>query len=210
MGLTVHYDLTFSGAASKAKAKLQEFRALASKIAKVGSLVEYKGEASDFNNARNDHPNRWMLIQASGHFQFTHNGTHHGSVSPLHMIAFSTDPGENCEPANFGLCKFPATVERFGKKIRTGLGTGWHWSSFCKTCYSTDFLKSHVLVITLLDLAQQMGLLKKVMDEGDYWPNRNLEELAKEGGASLEQVAAMAGALKDMASKLGQAVQSPV
>ena len=33
----------------------------------------------------------------------------HYRVKPKHVIAFTTDPGEGCEQANFGLCLYPAT-----------------------------------------------------------------------------------------------------
>ena len=31
-------------------------------------------------------------------------------MKPKHIIAFTADPGEECEPANFGLCLYPAII----------------------------------------------------------------------------------------------------
>lgn len=63
------------------------------------------------------------------------------------------------------------------RKIKTGLGTGWRYSSFCKTQYASEpasgglanFLKCHISVITLLDRIAKLPTVKvEVCDEGKY------------------------------------------
>src|SRR6185369_17210109 len=91
---------------------------------------------------------------------------------PQQVIGFCTVPGDGCEAANFGLCRYPATntvrdprqPELF-QTIRTRLA-GWRWSSFCKTVYASNpefggvenFLRCHLSIVRLLDRAQELGL----------------------------------------------------
>ncbi len=133
------------------------------------------------------------------------------SVPPAHVIAFSTIPGAGSEPANFGLCRYPATIgvrgfvgDRRLRRVRNKLG-GWRWCSFCKTQYASNpkwgglrnFLRCHVTLVTLLDHAKLLGLLDGVNDEGDYWQKRDVAELASEVGRWNVLVAGFAGRLKD-------------
>ena len=47
----------------------------------------------------------WLLIQAG---QYVNDPRDEGyRVAPTHVIAFSTWPGQGCEEANFGLCRYP-------------------------------------------------------------------------------------------------------
>ncbi len=63
------------------------------------------------------------------------------------------------------------------RKIKTGLGTGWRYSTFCKTQYASDpecggipnFIRCHLSVIHLLDRIAELPTLKiEVQDEGKY------------------------------------------
>jgi len=137
-------------------------------------------------------------------------------------------PGAGSEPANFGLCRYPAQIEVEGqeayvpgegfvrpkRRVRTGL-TGWQWSSFCKTQYASDpncggmqnFLRCHLAVIKLLDRAKELGILAGVSDEGEFWDKRDIPALAREVGDWNEAIAAFAGQMKDW---LGDDVQSAI
>ena len=42
-------------------------------------------------------------------------------VPPTQLIAFSVTPAKGSEPANFGLCRYPAKVEVDGWRLPTGL-----------------------------------------------------------------------------------------
>ena len=132
-------------------------------------------------------------------------------MTPTHVIAFSTWPGKGCEPANVGLCRYPATIEvddpacrSVRCKIRTGL-RGWRWNSFCKTEYARDpacggtsnFLRCHLAVVRMLDYAHELDLTPSVHDESDYWQTRDIVALARRMGGWNEKIAAWAGQLTD-------------
>jgi hypothetical protein len=131
-------------------------------------------------------------------------------VRPTNIIAFETEPGDGCEQANFGLCRFPSHVSHpeLGM-VQTDLD-GWSWHSFCKTHYASDprcgglpnFLRCHLGVVALLDEAQRLGILGEVSDEGDFWETRSLERLTKEIGDQSAMLAGFLGVLKDA---MGQA-----
>ena len=115
-------------------------RALDLPFAEVGEIVELKGDACDYQTYDRDDPLRWLAIQAGGWLE--REGINY-KVMPKHVIAFSTDPGEGCEQANFGLCLYPAVLDitdpktGLARKLRTGL-KGWCWSSFCKSQYASS------------------------------------------------------------------------
>lgn len=142
-------------------------------------------------------------------------------VRPQHIIAFSTKPGQGCEPANFGLCRYPGEVSDpgFGKH-KTKL-KGWSWDSFCKTHYASDprcgglpnFLRCHLGVVALLDEAQRLGCLAKVSDEGEFWETRSLERLTEEISEQSAMLAGFLGVLKDAAGQApggSSAVEAPI
>lgn len=217
MGLTIHYRLQSEARIARQARQLVEQlhkRALDLPFAEVEQVVELTGDACDCEKRDRDNPHRWLLIQAGQYIE--REGIHY-HVDPKHVIAFSTDPGEGCEQANFGLCLYPAVINitdpRTGqpRKLRTGL-KGWCWSSFCKTQYATQngvehFLRCHLTVIRLLDHAKELGILADVSDEGDFWEKRDIRALAKEVGSWNESMAALVGQLKDL---FGDDLQAPI
>ena len=82
---------------------------------------------------------------------------------------------------------------------------GWSWKSFSKTQYASNpecggvenFLRCHLTVVSLLDHAAKLGVLRKVSDESGFWQNRNVEALAKEVGEWNAQIAGFVGQFKD-------------
>jgi hypothetical protein len=125
---------------------------------------------------------------------------------PTHVIAFRTWPGEGCEAANFGLCRYPAeVVTADGRRIPTDL-PGWTWQSFCKTQYASNpdcggvenFFRCHLSVVGLLDHAIKLGLSADVTDESGFYEDRNVEELAAEVVRWNKGIAAFTGELKDL------------
>ena len=215
MGLTIHYNLCSSTRSPKKAHELVarlRGRALDLPFERVDDLIELSGPTCDHKQYDREHPSRWLLIQAG---QFVDDPQHQGysyTVTPIHVIAFSTWPGEGCEEANFGLCRYPATIEvddpvrcwRRGT-IRTGL-SGWRWGSFCKTQYASNqdcggvanFLRCHLSVVKMLDHARELGLLQSVSDEGDYWEKRDVAALAREVGSWNVMIAQQVGRLKDL------------
>src|SRR5436309_74451 len=79
----------------------------------VGGIVEFKGNECDWNHRAKDDPYRWLLIQARTDLALpvTPAERRRGvrremDVLPLHVVAFETEPGDGCESANFGLCRY--------------------------------------------------------------------------------------------------------
>src|SRR5688572_16989608 len=121
MGLTIHYSLQHkSHSVREVRSIVEQLRqrALDLPFHSVGDIAELKGEAADFNQVDQDDPQRWLLIQSSQHVSFpVGNGSEYSyTVSPSHVIASEALPGDGCEPANIGLCKYPGSFnDRHGK-----------------------------------------------------------------------------------------------
>ena len=215
MGLTIHYSLCSSTRSpNKARKLLSRLRgwALDLPFERVDDLIELSGPECDYQQYDQEHPNRWLLIQAGQHVDDPRRKGYSYRATPIHVIAFSTWPGKGCEEANFGLCRYPAAIEvndpvqRWQRrKIRTGLG-GWCWGSFCKTQYASNpncggvanFLRCHLTVVKMLDHARELGLVPSVSDEGNYWEKRDVAALAREVGDWNVIIARQVGQLKDL------------
>ena len=215
MGLTIHYSLRSNLPKPKqARILVAALRRRAQDLPfdSVGEIIERSGPECDFKKCGDDDPHRWLLIQAGQYVELPGSeGRYSFSVAPTELIAFETFPGPGCEPANLGLCRYPAVIEvddpehRGSKRrLRTKL-SGWRWSSFCKTQYAsnleaggvTNFLRCHLAVVRLLDYAKQINILDNVHDEGEFWENRDVKMLSQQVGHWNETVAAEFGKLKD-------------
>ena len=223
MGLTIHYSLqSKTRSISKVRKLIADLRqrALDLPFAEVSDVVELSGEECNYDSYSQDDPRRWLLIQAGSHVHPPDDDRLTYQVAPEQLIAFETLPGDGCEPANFGLCKYPAFIEvevpGTGRKrrIRTKL-SGWSWSSFCKTQYASNpecggtenFLRCHLAVVKMLDHANAIGILADVSDEGDFWTNRDMKSLAQEAGQWNVSMAGFVGQLKDL---FGDDFESPI
>ena len=223
MGLTIHYSLqSKTRSISKVRKLIADLRqrALDLPFAEVSDVVELSGKECNYDSYSQDDPNRWLLIQAGSHVHPPDDDRLTYQVAPEQLIAFETLPGDGCEPANFGLCKYPAFIEvevpGTGRKrrIRTKL-SGWSWSSFCKTQYASNpecggtenFLRCHLAVVKMLDHANAIGILADVSDEGDFWTNRDMKSLAQEVGQWNVSMAGFVGQLKDL---FGDDFESPI
>jgi hypothetical protein len=230
MGLTIHYQLTTTtGDEAHARKLVQQLRqaALDLPFQHVGEIIELRGDQCDYKQRADNDPHRWLLIQAGAFIALPvtpaerRRGVRRDmDVRPLHVISFSTKPGQGCEQANFGLCQYPGEVSdaEFGRH-QTKL-KGWSWHSFCKTHYASDprcgglpnFLRCHLGVVALLDEAQRLGILGTVSDEGDFWETRSLERLTQEIGEQSAMLAGLLGALKDAMGHApgGGTVEAPI
>lgn len=220
MGLTIHYGFTTTlTKEDEVHTLVETVRQVARDLPfkEVDDLVEFQGQDCDYQNSGTDDPYRWLKIQA-GHY--VREGYR---VNPLHIICFSTWPGEGCEEANLGLCRNPkefACPSERGATRRQATGLyGWRWSSCCKTQYASDpacggvenFLRCHLCIVRLLDFIRKTGLGEvEVQDEGGYWEHRDLEKLAREVGQWNEEIAAVAGQLKDAVGNTGVTVESAI
>ncbi|MGA2662237.1 MAG: hypothetical protein ABSH34_32555 [Verrucomicrobiota bacterium] len=223
MGLTIHYKLRALGGEARALRLVQALRqaALDLPFKWVGPIENVRGQQCRFEDRPRDDRSRWLLIGATKWIEVREKApdgagnilTSH-QITPLHVIGFEADPGDGCETARIGLCRYPATVSTPKGPLKTKL-PGWRWSSFCKTQYASNpdcggvenFLRCHLLVIAMLDKAKAAGCLGEVDDEGGFWENRDLRALVREVGEWNEQIAAGVGRLKDL---LGPGVLSEI
>ncbi len=224
MGLTIHYSLSAKGDEAQARRIIQALHQTAQLLPfeELGQIVKVSGQQCDFKKRPQNDSLRWLFIQAVGSVEF-HPQVRQKETStwfdvpPSTLIAFETWPGEGCESANFGLCRYPPVIETGYGLLKTGLA-GWRWSSFCKTQYASNpncggaahFLKCHLSVIAMLDRAKQLGCLDGVSDEGHFWEKRDLSALLREIGSWNELLAAFGGKLKDFLADNPVVLQSTI
>lgn len=225
MGLTLHYTLKAQGSDAQARKLITALHQAAADLPfkELGNLIDLAGEDCNFERRRQDDPLRWLLVQAqesviikdASHSPHGVICERHCRVTPNRVLGFTAWPGEGCEEANFGLCRYPATFTApDGRTQKTRLA-GWHWSSFCKTQYASNpecggvanFLRCHLTVIAMLDKAKALGCLADASDEGGFWLKRDVPALVQEIGSWNEMIAAFGGKLKDV---LGEGVQSAI
>lgn len=213
MGLTIHYSFDSAerdaASARRLVTRLQR-RATELPFKSVDEVIELTANPDDPVDLSDDPRLGWLLIQAT---RFLLDGNEVAAeVDPTHVIAFSTLPGPGSEPASFGLCRYPATaIGRDGNTIDTGLATGWHWQSFCKTQYASNpthggtdhFVRCHTAIISVLDEARSLGILSDVTDEGGYWERRDPVALGQEVERWNGLIAGFTGALKDQLGNVG-------
>ncbi|RMH70738.1 MAG: hypothetical protein D6675_08455 [Gemmatimonadetes bacterium] len=209
MGLSIHYQFKLdTDLVDNACVVVEQLRDIAAGLPfrHVTEVIHLQGEQCD--------PDRrdaftWLKVQAQ--FYLPHGG-HYLKVAPDQLIGFAADPGEGSEKAHFGLCRYPQTVTVADETIATGLD-GWQWQSACKTQYASDpryggspnFLQAHLLVVAVLDVAQKLGILQHVDDEGGYWEHRDSEQLVEKVHHYNQLVAGMVGALSDAGQDVGLA-----
>lgn len=184
MGLTIHYELGYGGQSPEEVLEKLRQKALDMPVKEVSNRVIHlkKGEIAIYLSHRDKNEHTWALIQATAYVQV---GNISIGVPPMEVYFFSVWPGEECEEANFGLARYPATITYGGRIIPTGIGGGWRWRSFCKTQYASNvsaehFLKCHVSVCSLLKEAEKIGILKRVNDEGHFWEQWDYDALVRE------------------------------
>jgi hypothetical protein len=137
-------------------------------------------------------------------------------IPPLRGYGFVLYPGPECEPAVFGLCRYPASIKLDdGTTLRTRLHR-WRLHSCCKTQYADiqgwdHFLACHRLVISAALVWKRLGCDVKIIDEGHYWPGRSVKVLRKNLATYNHLIAGLGGALKDAADpENGDSVGSPI
>jgi hypothetical protein len=214
MGLTIHYNLSTDLKKPKDIRQLVETIrqfALDLPFKNVGELKEFADE--DPHDSADD-VERWLRSQAEGHVES--NGNYY-SVPARRTFAFSTWPGDGSEAANFGFSLFPAFINRGNEKRLATKLRGWQWGSFCKTQYASNpryggvpnFIRSHLLVVKVLDFISQTGLAQvEVSDEGGFWEQRDLKALVQEVGDWNELLAGFTKELRQKAATNGQALEA--
>jgi len=153
MGLTIHYSLKSNQ--ENAEQTVHKMRQLALDLPfeQVGEIVDLKGKQCDTEARRAELQNAdgksqslfWLLLQAEKPVQCPWNKRISRTINPTRIIGFDTWPGPGSEPANFGLCLYPAEIEweytpqddqRFQSAQKNGFD--WHrfdwrkWDRHCK------------------------------------------------------------------------------
>ena len=142
MGLTIHYNLKYKG--NNPEQIVYKMRQIAMDLPfeSVGNVYDVVGDECNYNNCK-DETLRWLLIQANESVTFPWNKRLSRDVKPKKVIAFTTYPGDGCEPANFGLCLFPTEVEleyklKDDEKFQSQKNGCFHefdykkWDRYCK------------------------------------------------------------------------------
>jgi len=124
---------------------------------------------------------------------------------------FIVSPGDECEPAAFGVARTPPYDRHWCHQYGP---LGWWWHSVTKTQYASvvsaeHFVRCHSVVVTLLDAARELGFEVQVFDEGGYWESRDADRLLAHVDRMNRLVAGLAGAVHD---RLGRdhSVEAPI
>jgi hypothetical protein len=156
---------------------------------------------------------RWLLVQDGASVAIDPVNPDEGSVSvdPIAVVGFTAYAGEECEPMNCFLARYPEQARVGPNLVRPGI-KGWRGSSFAKTQYASTvaaqhFLKCHLTITAALDAAKAAGLLDSVLDEGCFWDDRNVEKLLTTVGRWNAMMAAFVGGL-DLAT--GEGLAAPI
>ncbi len=137
-------------------------------------------------------------------------------VEPITGWCFAVTVGRDCEPAVFGLGRYPSTVEDGDRRRRTGLGGVWRFRGACKTQYASMHGRAHLLnchraVLDLALLWQVFGAEVEIVDEGEFHTTHDADELFRRTDFVNRVTAGLAGALKDEAEERGAPpIKSPI
>lgn len=137
-------------------------------------------------------------------------------VEPIAGWCFAVTVGRDCEPATFGLGRYPSTVEDGDHRRRTGLGGVWRFRGACKTQYASMHGRDHLLnchraVLDLALLWRDAGAEVEIVDEGELHTTQDPDELFRRTDFVNRVTAGLAGALKDDAEERGEPpIKSPI
>lgn len=130
---------------------------------------------------------------------------------PEKIYSFVVWWGEGCESTEIALATHEGFAWGHGKRIKSPFKPGvWRGRSFTKTTYATHPVSAHLAVVALLDEAKRLGILKRVSDEGDYWKNRDLSELAKNFSSDHVMLAAFAERMTSLLSDTDMTMVAPI
>ena len=227
MGLTIHYNLEFTGSEEQVLEILQKAKHKAENLAfeNVDDIKNFDGlDIERILETREPKEDVWALIQAGGYVRekMKDGGQRHHDFNADKAMILSTWPGQGCEQANFGFCKYPDKIKirkldfkQVERSTRKKPNT-WYWGSFCKTQYASNvsiqhFLRCHLSVCRMLDYFKELGVKVKVSDEGKFWKKRDLQALASEVGCWNTMIAGFSTAFdKGLQNSDGSIMESPI
>lgn len=157
----------------------------------VGEVIELVGEQCNHQNSDNE---ELLVLKIQAVAKRIEQGKLQ-KYKPDHIIGFTVIPGEGCEFMTVFLAHYRE------------LGENWQSESYCKTQFATEvgiphFVFCHTAIVSFLDQAAKIGLLdtsldSPVIDEAEYWEQRNLKKLASKAQLEQEKIENMGTLLKN-------------
>jgi hypothetical protein len=198
----IRYEWVHEGDRAQAQELVRAMHAIARELPfeHVGEIIE--DEWSPIPGGNLD-PNRepgaplteaeWERLRRRdlGHFGVTKDN-HLSILFPLWTCGF-TVRANACKPFGIGMGEheLETTIEYDDEpwvSFPTNLGGKVVWSHWVETCYASlpqnggwdNFARQHLLVLTLLERIEKLGLKVNVRDDGRYWETASLEALREE------------------------------
>jgi hypothetical protein len=201
MGITIHYKIEFDGSAKELTSKLEKIKNKCrdlpfEEVGDVKNKVITESIRDRYNYLQNItfHPNNseenlrnrdkelenmgvsiWTMIEASNFYDKRNKNQN--------IVLLSLLPGKGCEYSDLNFYEIP--------------NHKFNCRSFCKTQYSENFVKDHLLVIKLLDILKEEGFKVEVSDEGKYWETRDIKVLAENINLSTKMLISVFEKLKE-------------
>ena len=209
MGLAISYSFNLNSASIfQAREKVVELYKFASDLPflELGEIIELEGADCLIKDSDPHIALKVCALTPEEIVQNLLNKTYETNSS--HLIGFRVFPGNGCGEAFFGL----------NTAMSSGDKRDWSWKASCKTQYANNpdygginnFLKCHLLVITMLEKASSLGIVDYVNDPSDYWENRDVEALVKTITEETVMMAQIMGCLKDIFSQKGYKAVAPI
>ncbi|MEW5933984.1 MAG: hypothetical protein AB1816_10405 [Bacillota bacterium] len=209
MGLSVYYWLRLAeGDPGAALGRLRQ-AALDLPVDAVGEVLHLRGEACSWRNAEEKDPLWWVLLQSRKSVQA--GPGRWLDVEPVELHVFQVVLGSGCEPAVFGLARYPEFLEVAGERVSVPDAGVWTWVGRVKTQYASNvsldhFLRCHTAVCRILVEAERQGILEDVHDEGGFWGTWDLDVLVRELREWNLLLASMAEGLRECGMGQGAAI----
>lgn len=222
MGLTIHYNIEFTGTAKQLQAKLEKIRQACMDLPfeQVGEKVKtvkitqkiidaWNGLQDKYTYPYNTDENlenrdkemeklgvtTWQMIESEK--MGTQIGEIREKAKPTTVVSLYLWPGKGCESTELNFYK------KDGKFV---------CDSFCKTQYAEHFVQCHLLVIQLLDMLKTEGFtMVDIDDEGEYWETKDISVLAKNINESTALISSVLGGLQSkIKGKTEMTIEAPI
>jgi len=212
MGITIHYNLEFTGnkrdVVNILKCLTQDAYDLGFKhISSIWSIkydtdLDVVDESSVISDSAKD-VYQWAKIQCQPEppqiklqtdslsklkKKESLTNSYNKRLKRMNGLVLNTQYDEFCEPTNIGL-------------VRIGNGKKWVCNGlYTKTIYAKDFVNAHINVCALLSCAAKLGIICNVFDETGYWQDNDITKLIDSSERSLKTI-------NDLKSLLDHAIE---